>query len=213
MSEDTRPEIDPSIKIPKEKLAGVILSGGYITLRPMTLDDAPSLFAVGDIKQLFQWMQAPIETQEEMQTWVESAIEAREKGMALPFVTMDNQSGQVIGSTRFMNINLLHRHLEIGSTWIGKSSQRSPVNSEAKYLMLQYAFEELGCLRVEFRTDSMNLQSQKAIERLGAVKEGILKHHVVTRKGRLRDTVVYALLADQWPNLKYRLRANLYQAN
>lgn len=120
----------------------------------------------------------------------------------LPFITIFKLSGQIIGTTRFLNIDSHNHRLEIGHTWIAKSFRRTVVNTEAKFLMLRQAFEELKCIAVEIRTDVLNEVSRKSIERLGAKQDGILRNHIIMRDGRIRDTVCYSIIKDEWPNVK-----------
>jgi RimJ/RimL family protein N-acetyltransferase len=141
----------------------------------------------------------------DMVAYVEAALAELEAGQSLPFATLDRQSGRVVGSTRFGSLDRRNLRVEIGWTWIARPWQRSPVNTEAKYLMLRYAFEELGCMRVELKTDALNERSRRAIARLGAVEEGVLRSHMVTAHGRVRDTVYYSIIAPEWPAVRARL--------
>jgi RimJ/RimL family protein N-acetyltransferase len=127
----------------------------------------------------------------------------------LPFATVDATTGQVIGSTRYMNIDEANRRLEIGATWIAAPWRRTAVNTEAKYLMLRHAFEALGCIRVELKTDRLNQRSRNAILRIGATEEGTLRQHIVTWSGRLRDTVYFSMLDSEWPRVKRDLEQKL----
>jgi RimJ/RimL family protein N-acetyltransferase len=144
-----------------------------------------------------------------MAAYIQAALQAQAAGTALPFATIERASEQVIGSTRFMNIDVPNRRVEIGSTWIARPWQRSFVNTEAKFLMLRHAFEVLGCIRVELKTDALNERSRNAILRIGAREEGILRKHIVTWTGRVRDTVYFSILDDEWPRVKADLEAKL----
>jgi RimJ/RimL family protein N-acetyltransferase len=139
-------------------------------------------------------------------------LDAQKAGTALPFATVHVASGQVIGSTRFMNIDVANRRVEIGATWIAAPWRRTAVNTEAKYLMLRHAFETLGCIRVELKTDALNQRSRNAIRRIGAQEEGILRQHVVTWSGRLRDSVYFSILNSEWPRVKQDLEQKLSRA-
>ena len=130
------------------------------------------------------------------------ALELANRGMALPFATIDRASGQVAGSTRFANIDLANRRVEIGWTWLGRRFQRTAINTEVKYLMLRHAFESMGCNRVELKTDALNQRSRAAIRRIGAVEEGILRAHMLTHSGRFRDTVYFSILSNEWPGVR-----------
>jgi RimJ/RimL family protein N-acetyltransferase len=147
-----------------------------------------------------------------MTGYIQTALDAQAAGVALPFATVHIASGQVIGSTRYMNIDRANRRVEIGSTWIARPWQRTAVNTEAKYLMLRHAFETLGCIRVELKTDVLNQRSRNAILRIGAREEGILRQHVITWSGRLRDSVYFSVLDAEWPGVKRDLERKLSRA-
>jgi N-acetyltransferase len=147
-----------------------------------------------------------------MTAYIQSALNAQKSGTALPFATVHLSTGQVIGSTRFMNIDIANRRVEIGATWIASPWRRTAVNTEAKYLMLRHAFETLGCIRVELKTDSLNQRSRNAIRRIGAREEGTLRQHMVTWSGRLRDTVYFSILDSEWPGVKRDLEQKLLRA-
>ena len=164
-----------------------------------------ALCAVGLDDELWRWIPTPVRTPEDMRAYMELAFRAQAEGSALPFTTIDLASGQVAGCTRFAAIERAHRRLEIGWTWIGRAWQRTAVNTEAKYLMLRHAFETLGAHRVELKTDSLNQQSRRAILRLGAVEEGTFRKHMITHAGRIRHTVYFSILDDEWPAVKARL--------
>jgi N-acetyltransferase len=133
------------------------------------------------------------------------ALDEQSRGVSLPFATIERSSGTVIGSTRFMNIDVPNRRVEIGSTWIAPPWQRTAINTEAKYLMLSHAFDQWGCIRVELKTDVLNQKSRNAILRIGAKEEGTLRHHMVTHSGRLRDTVYFSILKFEWPHVRCRI--------
>ncbi len=137
-----------------------------------------------------------------MASYIKDALTAQQSGTALPFATIDRATNKAIGSTRYMNIDRPNKHVEIGSTWIARAFQRSPVNTEAKLLMLQHAFETLGCMRVELKTDSMNRRSRNAIQRIGARQEGIFRNHMTTYTGRIRHSVYFSILDSEWPQVK-----------
>lgn len=190
----------------------VTLAGRHVRLEPLTLDRVEGLAAVGLDPELWTWIPTAVRTREEMREYVESALADRDAGRALPFVTIDQATGTVVGSSRFAAIDTANRRVEIGWTWIGKPWQRTYVNTEAKLLMLQHAFEQWGCLRVELKTDRLNERSRAAIGRLGAQEEGIFRKHVITASGRVRDTVYFSILDTEWPAIRARLEAKLAQA-
>ena len=185
------------------------LAGRHVRLEPLSLEHLDGLCAVGLDESLWQWIPTPVRNREEMRQFVETALDERERGVSQPLATLLRDTGQVVGSTRFANMDLNNRRVEIGWTWIGVPWQRTAVNTEAKYLMLCHAFETLGCQRVELKTDALNSRSRQAILRLGAKEEGILRKHMVAYSGRVRDTVYFSILDDEWPSVKARLQAKL----
>lgn len=189
--------------------AAVVLEGARVRLEPLAPAHLPALVEVGLDAELWRWTVARVRTPDEMRSYVEAALEEQRQGRALPFATVERGSGRVVGSTRFGNIDRANRRVEIGWSWIAPPWQRTAVNTEAKYLMLRYAFERLGCIRVELKTDALNEHSRAAIRRLGAVEEGILRRHTITADGRVRDTVYYGILDSEWPEVRERLEARL----
>lgn len=185
------------------------LAGTHVRLEPLTREHIPALTAIGLDAGLWEWTVAQVRTPQDMADYVENALNEQAQGRALPFVTVEHDTGSVVGSTRFGSIDRTHRRVEIGWTWIAPAWQRTAINTEAKYLMLRHAFEVLDCVRVEFKTDALNVRSRTAIRRLGAAEEGILRSHMITQDGRLRDTVYYSILAVEWPEVRVRLEARL----
>jgi len=184
----------------------VVLTGKHVRLEPMTEDHAPGLAEIGAGQTFWDFMlYGNINTVDDMRNWVKDILSRAEKGTDLPFVAIHLASGRVAGATRYLNIMPKDRGLEIGGTWYGTEFQRTPVNTECKYLLLQHAFETLGCIRVQLKTDSRNERSQKAIERIGAVKEGVLRNHMILPDGRYRHSVFYSILDTEWPVVKKRL--------
>lgn len=186
-----------------------VLEGQYVRLEPLDVRHLDGLCAVGLDPELWHWEAIRKRSREDMQVYVRKALDERQRGVSLPFATVFLETGQVIGSTRYLNMDLANRRVEIGATWIGRPWQRTAVNTEAKYLMLRHAFEVLRCFRVELKTDVLNERSRRAILRLGAKEEGILRRHVVTDTGRVRDTVYYSILDSEWPPVKSHLQAKL----
>jgi RimJ/RimL family protein N-acetyltransferase len=146
-----------------------------------------------------------INTLDDMRNWVQDILSRAKRGADLPFVAIQLESGRVAGATRYLNIVPQDRGLEIGGTWYGPEFQRTVVNTECKYLLLSHAFETLNCIRVQLKTDLRNERSQKAIERIGAVKEGVLRNHMILPDGRIRHSVFYSILDTEWPEVKKRL--------
>ena len=184
----------------------VILQGKHVRLEPLTEAHVPGLAEIGIGQSFWDFMlYGNITTEGDMHNWVLDILSRAEKGTDLPFAVIHLASGRVAGATRYLNIMPKDRGLEIGGTWYGQEFQRTPVNTECKYLLLQHAFETLGCIRVQLKTDSRNERSQKAIERIGAVKEGVLRNHMILPDGRYRHSVFYSILDIEWPEVKQRL--------
>jgi RimJ/RimL family protein N-acetyltransferase len=188
-----------------------VLQGTAIRLEPMRAEHLDALCRVGLAPELSLFTPSPLVTPGQMETYVQDALAARAAGTAMPFVTVmedggpGGSAGIVVGSTRFLNIDRRNRRMEIGSTWIGKRWQRTRVNTEAKLLMLRHAFEVLESIRVEFKTDSLNLRSRAALARIGAREEGVFRSHVITAEGRIRHSVYFAVTAEDWPGVKEHL--------
>jgi RimJ/RimL family protein N-acetyltransferase len=191
------------------RIEPVTLSTDRLALQPLTLDHVPALAKAAADGELWEKKTTTVPRPEGFDEYVRKALELQKAGLALPFATTVKDGNQVVGSTRFMNIDAANHRLEIGTTWIAKSWQRSFVNTHAKFLMLRYAFEDLGCNAVEIRTHSLNDQSRAAIERLGARLDGILRRHMVMPDGHIRDTAVYSIVREEWPEVKARLEARL----
>jgi RimJ/RimL family protein N-acetyltransferase len=190
----------------------VVLTGKHVRLEPMTEEHIPGLAEIGAGQTFWDFMlYGNINTVDDMRNWVQDILSRAEKGTDLPFVVIHLASGRVAGATRYLNIMPKDRSLEIGGTWYGAEFQRTPVNTECKYLLLAHSFETLGCIRVQLKTDLRNERSQKAIERIGAVKEGILRNHMILPDGRFRHSVFYSILDTEWPAVKRRLEKMMNQ--
>lgn len=186
------------------------LTGHYVRLEPMTEAHIHDLAEVGCDEAIWQYMvYGKIRTEEDMRDWVKDILDRKAQGTDLPFVVVHLETGRVAGATRYMDIHPQDRGLEIGGTWYAVEFQRTLVNTESKYLLLKYAFEELGCIRVQFKTDLLNVRSQRSIERIGAVKEGVLRNHMILPDGRIRDSVFFSILEREWPAVKTRLETIL----
>lgn len=190
-------------------LESVVLQGEDVRLEPLSLAHLEDLSHVAFDPDLWRWTSETGGSPDELRAYVGRALEARRSGTVLPFATVSRALGRAVGSTRFANFDRENRRIEIGWTWLGREWQRTALNSQAKYLMLNHAFEDLGCIRVELKTDVLNNQSRTAIRRLGAKEEGILRHHLITPTGRRRDTVYYSILEAEWPEVKARLAERL----
>ncbi len=186
-----------------------VLEGKHVRLEPLADTHLAGLAEIAFDPELWRWTASQIHTAEDLASYVRSAQQERMAGTAMPFATIEQSSGRVVGSSRFGNVDVANRRVEIGWTWIAQPWQRTAINTEAKYLMLRWAFEELGCIRVEFKTDVLNEKSRRAIERLGAVEEGIFRSHIITASGRIRDTVYYSIIAPEWPRVRAALEEKL----
>jgi RimJ/RimL family protein N-acetyltransferase len=190
-------------------VAPVTLEGRLVRLEPLSRAHPDGLAEVGLDPELWRWTLTRIVTREDLDAYLETALAAAAAGTELPFATIERASGRPIGSTRYLNIDRHHRRLEIGYTWLGRAWQRSGANTEAKLLMLEHAFDALGCHRVEFKTDSLNEQSRAALLGIGATLEGIFRNHMVSQGGRLRHSAYYSIVAEEWPSVRARLRDRL----
>jgi RimJ/RimL family protein N-acetyltransferase len=189
----------------------ITLEGKYIILRPPSFEDIDGLTNAARDGEIWNNSFTQFPNANEISIYIEEMLDLSSKGIILPFVTIDKASNTVVGTTRYLNIDYENNRLEIGHTWIAKSWRKTYVNTEAKFLMLQYAFEKLGCIAVEIRTDVLNTVSRQAIQRLGAKQDGILRHHKIMRDGRIRDTVCYSILKLEWKQVKENLMKKLFK--
>jgi len=192
------------------KVEPVTLMGRIVRLEPLDEAHIPALAKVGLEEEIWRYMRyGKVETVEQLSAWVHELIDLQAQATDLPFAVISLASGNAIGCTRYMHIDPPNRSLEIGGTWYGLDYQGTLVNSECKYLLLRHAFEQLECIRVWFKTDLRNQHSQRALERLGAVKDGVLRNHMILPDGYIRDSVLYSILPNEWPLIKTRLEALL----
>lgn len=182
------------------------VQGQHVRLEPLTQDNLSEIQAAAADGELWNLFFTSVPTFEQTQQWLSLALEMQEQQKAIPFVVKNMADGRIVGATRYCNIDHHHKRLEIGYTWYAKSVQRSGINTECKLLLLTHAFETFDCNAVEFRTDWFNRQSQAAIERLGAKRDGILRNHMILPDGRVRDTVVYSIIRNEWPGVKKNLQ-------
>lgn len=181
------------------------VSGNHVNIEVLSAAHRADLEEAAADGELHRLWYTSVPKAEEVEQEINRRLGLRDTGSMLPFAIIERSNGRAVGMTTYMNIDAANRRLEIGSTWYRKSVQRSPLNTECKLLLLRHAFETLDCIAVEFRTHFMNLQSRRAIERLGAKLDGILRSHMIMPNGSLRDTAVYSILAGEWP----AVRANL----
>lgn len=183
----------------------ITLSSHRIRLRILTIEDSKDLVTAASDGELWNLPFTVVPSAETIDDYIQHALEGYQAGTVLPFVVEDIATGKIIGSTRFWKIDRKNLKLEIGSTWYSKSWQRTYANTEAKYLLLQYAFEELNCVRVQFTTDVLNEKSQNAILRLGAQKEGVVRNERIMPDGRKRNSVRFSIIDEEWPSIKDNL--------
>lgn len=187
----------------------VTLEGTHVRLEPLGLQHLEPLCAVGLDPAIWEKATSVIRTEADMRRYILTALEWHAQGTALAFAIVDRSSHTVVGSTRYANIDEGNKRLEIGWTWIGRPWQRTYVNTEAKYLLLCHAFETLGCVRVEFKTDALNTRSRAALTRIGATEEGTLRNHMIVEGGRYRNSVYFSIIEQEWTGVKHRLEAFL----
>ena len=185
--------------------APITLHGKLVTIEPLCHDHHDGIVGVVEDGELWNLRYTKIPTPDTVREDIDRRLALHAKGSMLPFVIVDNASGRLVGMTSYMNIDAENVRVEIGSTWYAASVQRTGINTECKRLLLAHAFETLGCIAVEFRTHFINFQSRRAIERLGAKLDGILRSHMRMANGTLRDTVVYSIIAGEWPAVRAHL--------
>jgi N-acetyltransferase len=190
------------------------LEGSVVRLEPVRGAHAELFWEIAknDLENIFRWIPYSMKTREDFHRLVDKAFEEQNRGESVVFAIVESVSGQVIGSTRFMNVDRTNRRVEIGSTWIAPPWQRTAVNTEAKYLMLRHAFEVWKCIRVELKTDGLNQKSRNAILRIGAKEEGTLRRHLLTCSGRVRDTVYFSILDHEWPEVNKKLEGMVHDS-
>jgi N-acetyltransferase len=196
------------------KIEQVTLEGEFVRLEPLSLEKHfTGLCEVGINEDLWRWTTNQVRNADEMREYLETALDEQRRGVSLPFATVEKQSGRIAGLTRYGNISAENRRVEIGWTWVAQEFQRTFVNTEAKLLMLTHAFETWKCHRVELKTDVLNSRSRAAIARLGAKEEGVLRKHIITQSGRVRDTIYFSILDDEWQQVKINLLNKLKREN
>jgi len=188
----------------------VPLNGRFVRLEPLAEGHVPGLALAGKDPSIWRYLPyGEVTCEEKMRELVGGFLVRAERGSELPFAVIEVESSQPIGCSCFLEIKVEHRKIEIGGTWFGLAAQRTKANTESKYLMLAHAFDVLGCVRVEFKTDARNLRSQQALRRIGAVREGVLRSHMILPDGYRRDSVYYSLLPAEWPGVKAALEEKL----
>ena len=192
------------------QLSPVTLSGRHARLEPLGEPHLPSLLRHGGDRDIWRWMPTlRDDPRESVRVWFERAVAATARGDVVAWAIVDVASGEAVGGTTYLDIALADKRVEIGSTWHGKKFWRTAINTECKFLLLRHAFETLGCNRVQLKTDLRNERSQAAIARLGAVREGVLRSHMILPDGWVRDTVMFSIIKAEWPAVKARLEARM----
>jgi len=192
------------------EIVPITLTGKLVRLEPLSESHVPALIVAARDENIWRYMLYGYpDNEKKMLTLVRDLLQRQANGTDLPFAVIHLASGRAIGMTRYLEIRPEHRALEIGGTWYATEFQRTAVNTECKYLMLRHAFEALGCTRVQFKADARNARSIRAIERLGAVREGVLRNHMITPDGTLRDSVYFSILDREWSGVKARLEKML----
>lgn len=188
----------------------VELSGELVVIEPLSAEHAAGLLVAADAEEVFAWLPYPRPADlDGARSWITDALADRDADRRLPFAVLDAEDRSVVGSTSYWDFDTHNAHVEIGSTWLSRAAWGTGRNAEAKLLLMSHAFEALGLERVAFRTDIRNERSRRAIERLGAVKEGIHRHEMRRRDGSWRDSVHYSILCAEWPTAKDRLRERI----
>jgi RimJ/RimL family protein N-acetyltransferase len=188
----------------------ITLAGRWVRLEPLAERHADDLAAISEDAEIWRYMPAALMTADQLRAWIAETLALQASGAVLPFATIEQSSGRAIGGTRYLDIRPKDRGIEIGWTWLARRAWRTAINSECKYMLLRHAFETLGCIRVQIKTDQRNQRSRRAIERIGGQFEGILRQHIALRDGTYRDSAYYSILHTEWPAVKERLAAGLY---
>ena len=187
------------------QIGPVTLEGRHVRLEPVSLAHVPALWRAGAYEEIWRYIPYAVHSEDEMRAYIESELAKQQAGLVVRFTTIATAIAEPVGSTSYLNIDRQHRRLEIGGTWLTPAWQRSPINTEAKYLQLRHTFETLGCIRVEFKTDSLNTKSRQALARIGAVEEGTFRNHMVMPNGRIRHSVYFSITHEDWPAVKAHL--------
>ncbi len=190
-------------------LGEITLSGERVRLEPLRIEHAPALWEAAQSPENFEFFFRRMACLADIEAFIEDGLELRNCGVALHFAIRDLESGELVGSTRYHDFSATNRAVEIGATWISRALWRTRINTECKFLLFQHGFETLNLIRICFKIDARNFRSQRAIERLGAQREGVLRHHMILPDGFQRDSVFYSVLQGEWPDVKARLEGLL----
>ena len=180
----------------------IILKNDTVLLRPLKVEDYESFLEIAFDPEIWKYNVTSASNEYELQKWIDDALESKKNNLRYPFTITDIKSERIFGSTSIGNISLTDKRAEIGWTWLGSEFQGTGINKHCKFLLLQYLFDQLQFERVEFKTDVINLKSRKALQKIGAKEEGVLRSHTLMHDGRRRDTIYYSILKGEWPSIK-----------
>lgn len=182
----------------------IIVENDIVKLRPVQMSDIEAIANAANDERIWEHMSVTLLTQEAVENYIENAIKEREKGISYMFAVIEKKTDNIVGCTSFLDISFLHKRLEIGATWYNPTVWRSAINTNCKFLLFQYCFEVLNLNRIQIKTGHENYRSQKAIERIGAIKEGVLRNHMIRKEGTIRHTIMYSVIVEDWEKLKTR---------
>ncbi|AMO85066.1 GNAT family protein [Solibacillus sp. FSL W7-1472] len=182
----------------------IIVENDIVKLRPVQMSDIEAIANAANDERIWEHMSVTLLTQEAVENYIENAIKEREKGISYMFAVIEKKTDNIVGCTSFLDISFPHKRLEIGATWYNPTVWRSAINTNCKFLLFQYCFEVLNLNRIQIKTGHENYRSQKAIERIGAVKEGVLRNHMIRKEGTIRHTIMYSVIVEDWEKLKTR---------
>ena len=182
----------------------IIVENDIVKLRPVQMSDIEAIANAANDERIWKHMSVTLLTQEAVENYIENAIKEREKGISYMFAVIEKKTDNIVGCTSFLDISFPHKRLEIGATWYNPTVWRSAINTNCKFLLFQYCFEVLNLNRIQIKTGHENYRSQKAIERIGAIKEGVLRNHMIRKEGTIRHTIMYSVIVEDWEKLKIR---------
>lgn len=182
----------------------IIVENDIVKLRPVQMSDIEAIANAANDERIWEHMSVTLLTQVAVENYIENAIKEREKGISYMFVVIEKNTDNIVGCTSFLDISFPHKRLEIGATWYNPTVWRSAINTNCKFLLFQYCFEVLDLNRIQIKTGHENYRSQKAIERIGAIKEGVLRNHMIRKEGTIRHTIMYSVIVEDWEKLKTR---------
>lgn len=186
-------------------MESIHLTGTHVDLIPLQVSHTDALFVASQHEEIWTHMTVRLDSKQDVEQYIQKAMEHKQMGIEFPFVIIEKETMQIIGSTRYLDISYPHQRLEIGGTWLARSHWRSKANTECKYMLLSHAFDKMSMQRVQIKTDQANLRSQQAIERIGATKEGLFRNHMVRLDGTRRHSVIYSIIEEEWPQVRQHM--------